>query len=410
MPSIGAVCFGWSPSAPGRLCRCCCAAACCGCRSSTDLVLASNLISDEYRSGAHKAMLFRDVVNVDRGEVHERAMTSGMHSIQTVFCGQCATEIGWTYTHAQDPENQHKVGCFILVQPDIRAQRREAPVPAAATRKRSRRQAEGERAHLQEQASAPPLPPFDPRNFPILPPPPRSSHPMAAVRAAERAARVASQAARDALAAQGHAGLGLGSQGQGAAAAAAPGGVSNINMGEEFDYMEDDFGEDDDDDDDEEDDEDEDEAALAAAAAWAGGSGGGALGIGGASRGAPAASSSASHPLRAARDSMHESMLQRLSALRRIFHGIEAQAPAAAAASQAQTIPAPARLPRFQLPLSAMQQQQPAAAGQPSAASAGARPARSAASFRLLFGLPRSAAAGDPSPPPPPPPLRRDQP
>lgn len=73
---------------------CCCAVV--G-ASGLDLVLASDLISDEFRSGPHKALLFANVLNVDRGEEHPRDMTSGQHTIQSIFCKHCQTELGWTY-------------------------------------------------------------------------------------------------------------------------------------------------------------------------------------------------------------------------------------------------------------------------------------------------------------------------
>ena len=87
--------------------------------SGLDLVLASDLISDEFRSGPHKALLFSGVVNVDRGESHARDMTSGQHTIQSIFCKQCQTELGWTYVKAADACNRYKEGNFILVVPDI---------------------------------------------------------------------------------------------------------------------------------------------------------------------------------------------------------------------------------------------------------------------------------------------------
>jgi len=89
-------------------------------RCGTDFVLSSNLLSSTYRSGRHSAFLFRDVVNVSLGELHSRAMTSGVHAIQNIYCCECGKEVGWMYNSCEDAENEHKIGCFILVQPYIR--------------------------------------------------------------------------------------------------------------------------------------------------------------------------------------------------------------------------------------------------------------------------------------------------
>jgi hypothetical protein len=97
---------------------------------STDLVLATDLISDEFRSGPHKAMLFSNVVNLDEGELHERQMTSGMHTIRTIFCIDCRTELGWKYVAAADPSNKYKVDKFILIDPLI--SKRERPLEPEA--------------------------------------------------------------------------------------------------------------------------------------------------------------------------------------------------------------------------------------------------------------------------------------
>ena len=101
--------------------------------SSVDLVLAADLISDEYRSGPHRASLFAHVVNVDCGDAHERLMTSGKHTIRNIYCVSCATELGWTYVAAENSENQYKIGKFILIQPFVRKHERTPANPVGAT-------------------------------------------------------------------------------------------------------------------------------------------------------------------------------------------------------------------------------------------------------------------------------------
>jgi hypothetical protein len=52
--------------------------------------------------GQHgQAYLFRYVVNVSEGPEKEKQMTTGKHTITTVFCCQCDTEVGWRYVSAR---------------------------------------------------------------------------------------------------------------------------------------------------------------------------------------------------------------------------------------------------------------------------------------------------------------------
>jgi hypothetical protein len=53
--------------------------------------------SQEFRSGPHKALLFSNVVNLELGELHERAMTSGMHTIRTVYWKYVSARAGVRY-------------------------------------------------------------------------------------------------------------------------------------------------------------------------------------------------------------------------------------------------------------------------------------------------------------------------
>jgi hypothetical protein len=114
-------------------------------------VLAADLISDEYRSGPHRASLFANVVNVDCGEAHERQMTSGKHTIRTIYCIACATELGWTYVAAENRENQYKIGKFILIQPFVRKHQRTPSNAAAASSERE----DGKSPTSEENVAAP---------------------------------------------------------------------------------------------------------------------------------------------------------------------------------------------------------------------------------------------------------------
>lgn len=99
-----------------------------------------------------RALLFKNVLNVDRGELHERDMTSGLHMIQTIYCIECQTELGWCYVKASDKINQYKEGNFILVQPDIALRKQRGG--AIRKRKRSESGSSDDEEHESEDKAA----------------------------------------------------------------------------------------------------------------------------------------------------------------------------------------------------------------------------------------------------------------
>ena len=52
-----------------------------------------------------RAALFKNVLNVDRGELHERDMTTGVHVIQNIYCNGCQKEVGWCYVRTLSHTN-----------------------------------------------------------------------------------------------------------------------------------------------------------------------------------------------------------------------------------------------------------------------------------------------------------------
>lgn len=56
-------------------------------------------------------------VNVDLGEStsDDRHMTSGLHSVRSVYCRDCGAELGWLLqcVRAADRDNENKQGKFI---------------------------------------------------------------------------------------------------------------------------------------------------------------------------------------------------------------------------------------------------------------------------------------------------------
>lgn len=86
-----------------------------GCKScNTHLALSTDLISRGFYCHRGKAYLFNNVVNFTSGEVVERMMLSGMHTVTDIFCCRCGQIIGWKYETVQEKSQKYKEGKFVL--------------------------------------------------------------------------------------------------------------------------------------------------------------------------------------------------------------------------------------------------------------------------------------------------------
>lgn len=73
--------------------------------------------------GRHgRAYLFHTVVNVTHGPKEERLLITGLHTVRSAMCVQCAAVLGWTYVHAYEPSQQYKQGKTILEKAMITAE------------------------------------------------------------------------------------------------------------------------------------------------------------------------------------------------------------------------------------------------------------------------------------------------
>ncbi len=59
-------------------------------------------------------MLFKDVFNVVLGPLEDSKMTTGVHTIRSVYCVTCLENLGWYYEVAVDEEQRYKEGHYIL--------------------------------------------------------------------------------------------------------------------------------------------------------------------------------------------------------------------------------------------------------------------------------------------------------
>ncbi|ERM93741.1 protein yippee-like At5g53940 isoform X2 [Amborella trichopoda] len=78
------------------------------------LALAKDLASKDFHCRQGKAYLFHNVVNVNIGDLEERLMTSGMHTVADIFCSCCGQIVGWKYEAAHEKTQKYKEGKFIL--------------------------------------------------------------------------------------------------------------------------------------------------------------------------------------------------------------------------------------------------------------------------------------------------------
>ena len=78
--------------------------------------LTSNgrLISKSFTGLTGQAFLFASVVNITCGEIRDKILRTGKHSICSVYCVNCETELGWKYEHAYSKKEKYKVKKIIL--------------------------------------------------------------------------------------------------------------------------------------------------------------------------------------------------------------------------------------------------------------------------------------------------------
>jgi len=51
---------------------------------------------------------------VTLGEMEDRILLTGLHSVRDLFCISCETLIGWKYEEAYEESQRYKVGKFII--------------------------------------------------------------------------------------------------------------------------------------------------------------------------------------------------------------------------------------------------------------------------------------------------------
>uniref|UniRef100_A0A7N0ZZI2 Protein yippee-like n=1 Tax=Kalanchoe fedtschenkoi TaxID=63787 RepID=A0A7N0ZZI2_KALFE len=80
----------------------------------THLASSGDIVSKTFHSRHGKAYLFEKVVNVFAGEVEERLMMTGLHTVADIFCVGCGSLVGWTYETAHEKAQKYKEGKSVL--------------------------------------------------------------------------------------------------------------------------------------------------------------------------------------------------------------------------------------------------------------------------------------------------------
>ncbi|XP_057422384.1 protein yippee-like At5g53940 [Lotus japonicus] len=80
----------------------------------TPVARAEDVLSRSFNCSRGRAFLFSEVVNVTFGEQLERLLTSGLHTVEDIFCCFCGQILGWKYVVAHDKNETYKEGKCIL--------------------------------------------------------------------------------------------------------------------------------------------------------------------------------------------------------------------------------------------------------------------------------------------------------
>ncbi|MBA0809349.1 hypothetical protein Gohar_025011 [Gossypium harknessii] len=76
--------------------------------------LSFSLFVQSFHCRRGKAYLFNNVVNITVGDLEERMMISGIHTVADIFCCCCGQIVGWKYEAAYEKSQKYKEGKFVL--------------------------------------------------------------------------------------------------------------------------------------------------------------------------------------------------------------------------------------------------------------------------------------------------------
>lgn len=85
---------------------------CAGC--DADISGEEHIISKSFQGRLGRGFLFEKVVNVYRGQVENRLLNTGVHTVADVHCTVCTSLVGWIYLEAKEESQKYKEGRFLL--------------------------------------------------------------------------------------------------------------------------------------------------------------------------------------------------------------------------------------------------------------------------------------------------------
>ncbi|XP_059299454.1 immune-associated nucleotide-binding protein 9-like [Lycium ferocissimum] len=85
---------------------------CYKCRSHVSF--DDDIISKKFQANCGIAFLFAHVRNINIGPKQEKHLTTGLHTIADIYCGNCHEVLGWKYERAVQLLQKYKEGKFLL--------------------------------------------------------------------------------------------------------------------------------------------------------------------------------------------------------------------------------------------------------------------------------------------------------
>ncbi|PSS11932.1 Protein yippee-like [Actinidia chinensis var. chinensis] len=88
-------------------------------RCRNHVSLHDDIISKDFQGRNGRAFLFTHAMNVVAGPKEDRQLTTGLHTVADIYCGDCREVLGWKYERAYVATQKYKEGKFILEKSKI---------------------------------------------------------------------------------------------------------------------------------------------------------------------------------------------------------------------------------------------------------------------------------------------------
>ncbi|KAK9700668.1 hypothetical protein K7432_012082 [Basidiobolus ranarum] len=85
----------------------------------THIATHEDIISKSFHGRHGKAYLFDNAANITMGDLEDRLLMTGLHSVADIYCTVCQANVGWKYVHAFEESQKYKEGKFIIERAKI---------------------------------------------------------------------------------------------------------------------------------------------------------------------------------------------------------------------------------------------------------------------------------------------------